>query len=117
MTIALTASTSWDDYTGTTNGTVRRRTSKNGRSGSVTVEITSAFLSSGPDVSNLSYTCSVAEMSDATGCSGSVTASDASMPTMGTDGYTADSFSVVQRLQNLPSYTLGLQVGGRLRHD
>ena len=47
---ALTASTTWGDYTGTTTGTVRMRTSKTGGSGSVTVEITSAFASGGPPV-------------------------------------------------------------------
>ena len=109
----LTAGSTWGDYTGTTTGTVRMRTSKTGGSGSVTVEITSAFASGGPPVSDLTYTCSVAETSEATACSGSVTASDSSgtsVLSMGTDGHTADSgdtFSVDWSLKNLPSYTPG----------
>ena len=112
-TTTLTATSTWGDYTGTTTGTVRMRTSKTGGSGSVTVEITSGFASGGPGVSNLTYTCSVAETSEATACSGSVTASDlsgTSVLTMGTDGHTADTgdtFSVDWSLANLPSYTPG----------
>ena len=110
---ALTASTTWGDYTGTTSGTVRMRTSKTGGSGSVTVEITTGFASGGPDVDNLTYTCSVDEDSEATACSGTVSASDTagtSVLSMGTDGHTADtgdSFSVEWSLENLPSYTPG----------
>ena len=109
----LTASTTWGDYTGTTSGTVRMRTSRTGGSGSVTVEITSAWAAGGPDVDDLTYTCSVAETSDATACSGSVTASDSSgtsVLSMGADGHTADSgdsFSVEWSLKNLPSYSPG----------
>ena len=110
---ALTASTTWGDYTGTTSGAVRMRTSKTGGSGSVTVEITSAFASGGPGVDDLTYTCSVDEDSEATACSGSVTASDSSGTTvlsMGADGHSADTgdtFSVEWSLKNLPSYTPG----------
>ena len=71
---ALTASTTWGDYTGTTTGTVRMRISKTGGSGSVTVEITSAWASGRPDVDDLTYTSSVNEDSEATACSGSVAA-------------------------------------------
>ena len=110
---ALTASSTWGDYTGTTTGTVLMRTSSSGGSGSVTVEITSAFASGGPPVSDLTYTCSVDEDSEATACSGPVTASDSSgtsVLSMGADGHTADSgdtFSVDWNLKNLPSYTPG----------
>lgn len=112
-TTTLTAATTWGDYTGTTTGTVRMRTSKTGGSGSVTVQITTAFAAGGPAMSNLSYTCTVAETSEATACSGSVDASataGTSVLTMGTDGQTADagdSFSVNWSLDNLPSYTEG----------
>ena len=110
---ALTSSTTWGDYTGTTTGSVQMRTSKTGGSGSVTVQITSAFASGGPSVSDLTYTCTVAENSDATACSGSVSASatsGTSVLSMGADGHTADSgdsFSVEWTLDNLPSYTPG----------
>ena len=110
---ALTSGTTCGDYTGTTTGRVRMRTSKTGGSGSVTVEITSVWASGGPSVSDLTYTCSVAETSDPTACSGSVTASDSSGTTvlpMGADGNTADSgdtFSVDWSLRNRPSYTPG----------
>ena len=83
-TTTLTAATTWGDYTGTTNGTVRMRTSKSGGSGSVTVQITTAFASGGPGTSNLSYTCSVAESSEATACSGTVSASGTSAPALRT---------------------------------
>ena len=111
----LTAGSTWGDYTGTTSGSIRMRTSKTGGAGSVTVEITSAWATGGPSLAagDLTYTCTVAEASEATACSGSVAASDSTATTvlsMGADGQTADAddtFSVEWSLENRPSYSTG----------
>ena len=114
-TTLSTATTVFDNYTGTTSFTYKIRTKQSGGSGTITAALTTPFGSGGPVLpsgsTDLQFTCVVS--SPGTGCTSAqrVNIVDAgTVATFGTDAHSAragNSGSVAWTLVNDPVYETG----------
>jgi hypothetical protein len=109
-TTLTAADTKFGGFSGTTNFNYKIRTSQEGGTGSITVQVT-AFGTNGPSPSDLAYTCTAP--SSGTPCSSSTTASTASATSVvsfGADAHSSDSGdsgSVVWSLVDRPTVKTG----------